>query len=385
MRSEHQTCNQVNKFKLFAAALFLIFGGACASKQVGGDPNAIDISSQKKVAEEFEKGNILMDSEDFKGALKVFDRIIVDNPVSTLDAMVMFNSGLSHMMIQECAPAENLLRKVVRFTNVKTPALAIRAKLKLSDALACQGKQKEAMVLLLEIYRDRKMLPLEIGEAEVPAKIAAGYSRIGNRKYADRYFKIAELGVRKIEATRGSEQARRMTLARTLFMMGDTSFTNEAMQTPEAYFLTLKTQQKYLLKTIEYDVKPWSAKASDQILAAYDKTWDILKNQNVDEKTDDPKLRREQKVQKSKILQMALSSIRDLRHQRNLGITTSSISTQLLEAIEKRETKISNFLVSEAPGSEQTAEAMKLDSPRREGRVKSDTTVLERKAKAKKK
>jgi tetratricopeptide (TPR) repeat protein len=369
---------------IFFLSIFCFLVG-CSFGQKEPDAESVDFSKQRQAAVEFEKGNVLMDSEDYAGALQIFDKILVDFPVSTLDAMVTYNAGLANLMLQQCRDAESQLRKVIRFSHKDTPSLAMRARLRLSDALNCLGKEREAMVLLLEINKDRARLPLEIGEAELPAKIAAAYSRNGNRKMAERYFAVAEQGLRKLQAKNLAAKDKQALLAKTLFTMGDTSHVKKSEVNPQGYYQTLKVQQRYLLRAVEYDIKPWSQKAYDQLTNVYDLTWEFVQKVQPNPELDETSARRDLKAQKSKLVQMAVEGLQDLKRGKNLGIEAPSILQELFRHLERQETKLNNYLVAEVPGSEYTTEAVKLQGPKREGRVKSEETILEQKSNSKKK
>jgi hypothetical protein len=341
----------------------------CASREKTNTTE--ELKKQDETVDTFEKGNELMDKEDYAAAAKIFDRLIVNDPASTLDAVILFNAGLSHLMNKDCQKAEDRLRRVVRFAKKDMKGLLLRSKLRLSDALICLGKTKEAMIVQLEIFRDRKDLPLELGEAELPAKIAAGYARNGNRKMADRYFQMAEKGLRRVQGP---------IFARTLFFMGDTSQSLQSVKTFEDFLGVLRTQQKYLLKAVESEVEPWAEKSGDQILAAYRKSWDFVQQKPA---TPDAMSRREMKEKNAQRMQQVLLSIKELRDLRRLDRKSPPDVVDLFRGLAIEETKIRNFMVSEVPGSELSAEAERLQAPRREGRVKSGVTDLEKKAQRK--
>lgn len=383
MRYFQQKKNSTSYLALICVMIFI--SGCSYFSKKDDSKDSVNFSSQETAAKEFERGNVLMDSEDYRAALSVYERILVVHPVSTLDAMIMFNVGLSNLLLGQCTEAEPHFRKVVRFTHKDTPSLTVRAKLRLSEALSCQGKEKEAMVLLLEINRDKSKLPHEVAEAELPAKIAAAYSRNGNRKMADRFFGIAENGLRKVQSRNLPVKDKQALLAKTLFLMGDATNVKKETGGPEGYFQTLKVQQRYLLRAVEFDVKPWSQKAYDQLINVYGNTWDFLKDIQPDPNLDETASRRDVKVRKANVVQIAMDGLKALKDSRNLGIEPPELLNELLRKLTQQEAKLTNYLVAEVPGSEYTSEAMKLQSGKREGQVKSDETILEKKAKAKKK
>jgi len=374
--------------KKFRTLFFVLLLAGCASSGEKDKLSQADFASQKKTAEEFEKANVLMDAEDYPAAIAIFDRLVVDGPVSTLDAMITFNSGLSHMFLNQCAKAEDRFRKTLRVTNAETPSLAIRARLRLTDALTCLGKEKEAMVMLLEINKNKNLLPLEVAEAEIPAKIAAAYSRNGNQRMAENFFSVAERGLRLVQTKTTPAKEKRTLLAKTLFLMGDTSHVQKSRPQAEPYFKTLKVQQKYLLRAAELDVKPWSPKAIEQLEKAYEPTWEFINqvssSANPGKGNLDTQTRRTVKQQRSTIVELALETLRQLKESRTIMEQPVPSVAELFRTIEKQETRLNNLLVAEVPGTELTSEALRNLEPKKPGRVKSDETILEKNARKKK-
>lgn len=365
------------------SAVFLCLT-ACGSKKKNNEKKvlAADYSQQREALAAFEAANTLFDEESYASAAKAYDKIMVATPVSTLDGLIMFNSGLAHQMNDNCKLAVSRYRKVIRFSRKrKASALVLRAKLRLSDAYSCLGQADKSLVLLTEVFKQRKELNPAIGMAEVPAKLAAGYSRLGNRKMADYYFKIADRGLRMLENLNKNSKNQKKLLSKTLFTMGDTSRVKFNTKNHKTYFRTLVTLQKYLLRSISYEIEPWSMRAASQIVEAYEYSWKLVEDVKAPEGLSKARAERAIKVQRGKILQSALAGIRDLEKEK-LPYDKSKQVADLMQRMGRSKLKMRNYLVAEVPGSELTQEAKKLQAPKREGRVKSDEkTILERKTK----
>ena len=373
-----------SKKKVLLISILALSLSACASKKKDGKSEVVqrpDFSQQNEAVRAFEQANALFDDEDYEGAAKAYDKIMVAKPVSTLDGLIIFNSGLSYQMTGDCRKAALRYRKVIRFSQKrKAEPLTLRAKLRLSDAYACLGLVNRSMVLLSEIFKQRRKLAPEIGLAEIPAKLAAGYSRLGNRKMADSYFKIADKGLRILENTKQDAKKQNLMLSKTLFTMGDTSRVKFKEGDHTAYFRTIKTLQKYLLRSMAYQIEPWQEKAATQIVAAYERTWKLVDDVKPPKEFNKTRGSRAVKVERGKILQLALDSLRDLKQQKLPGKRPEGI-TQLFKRLERTRLKMRNYLVAEVPGSELTEEAKYLQGDKREGRTKSPNPILERKKK----
>lgn len=369
-----KSCNaRVNFF--LALTLGALVAGCAGS--VTKSPEQIAADNQKKAIEDFEAANRLLDNKQYEEAAKAFDRMRVDNPTSQLDFFVIFNAGIAYQSLNDCATAAERYRQVIRVAK-KSPRTQAMARVRLSDTLICLGDDKKAMVTLIEAYRDRKNLPPEIGEAEVPARLAAAYARDGNASMAQRYFKAAEAGLAQVRNSKRMPKEQRETMAKTLFLMGNMNQINPATVSSEDYFTTVKSLQKYLFRAVELNVPEWSTQASQQITEAYDKVWHYLDAVQPPESDDQGFARRQAKAQKVSVAKSALAALRELYKERVPDPQEPPTVKALLSDLRKQEAKIEGFMAMHVVGSEKTLEAEKFESVKREGRVKNPDPTLEK-------
>jgi hypothetical protein len=241
---------------------------------------------------------------------------------------------------------------------------------RLSDCLICLGDDKKAMVNLVEVYNNRKFLPEEVGEAEVPARLAAAYARDGNGKMAERYFKAAEVGLNKLRNSKNMPRDQREIMARTLFLMGNMQQLKPDTLTSADYFTTVASLQKYLFRAVEMNVDVWSPQAIEQIREAYDKTWHYLDAVKPSPTEDKGIAKRENKENKVTVAKTALAALRSLYKERVPSPDEPRTVQLLISDLRKQEAKIEGYMALHMSGSERTEEGERLESVKREGRFK---------------
>jgi tetratricopeptide (TPR) repeat protein len=337
-------------------------------------------AKQDSAIADFEKANRLLDENQHEEAAKAYDRLLVDYPGNQLDMVILFNSGIAHYQAKNCELAAERFRKVIRLSNTNYVSFKARALLRMSDVYTCLGQDNKAITNLIEIHRGRYSLPPEIVQAEVPARLAGAYARIGNNKEAERYFKIAERGLIQIQNLMKESKKGREILAKTLFTMGSINQLNVQTMGSEDYFSTIVALQKYLYKAIEYNDPSWSKQAFDQVMQAYQNSWQYIERVPLAENPDVAIAERQQKIEQLRVAHLALYGLKQLYSERIPDPNESEIVGLLLQKIKQEENKLKNFVATNIVGTSLTPEALKAESIRRVGRVLNPDPILERRA-----
>ena len=352
---------------------------SCAQKSKKVDIGEVQ-SQQDEVVSEFEKANRLLDGNQPAEAAALYDALIVKYPGNQLDTVIIFNSGIAYLESKQCELAGERLRKVMRMTTRKFSAIRARATLKMSDVYTCLGEDNKAITNLIEIFLGKHDLPVEILKAEVPAKLAAAYARIGNNKEAEKYFKIAERGLQQVQLTYTGKKQKIEALAKTLFLMGNISQISVLTMSGDDYFATIRALQKYLYKSVELNDSTWSPQSSKQIIFAYENVWDYINRVRVSEESDPEIARRDMKIEQLRIAQTALTSILKLYDERIPDPNESALITELFKKMKTSEIKIRNFIATNIVGTDLTTQALEVEGLKRAGRVLNPDPILERKA-----
>jgi hypothetical protein len=225
-----------------------------------------------------------------------------------------------------------------------------------------------AIVNLIELYKNKQYLPPESADAEIPARLAAAYAREGNKKLAERYFKEAELGYRKI-ISKNSSASQKPLLAKTLFYMGNMSHINPEKMTGADYYTTVQALQGYLYRALELGAETWSDLAAEQLQSAYKNVW-IFLDKPADPAFDDLK-KREFEIQKREVATQALIALRQLNREKTPGLEKRPQISSVLSLLGKTEKQIQAYLATNRAGTNLTKEAQKAgalrqDQPKKE-------------------
>lgn len=362
-----------NNYKIFfiLSQLLCSFLVASCVSQTKAPTVSQDDRSQDQVLAMFEQGNQLMDAKDYRGAIKVFDQARIDQPASTLEGLLLFNSALSYQMLGECKPAYDKMRAVVRFNYKQNPRLAVSAKYKMAESLSCLGLDNKAIVLMVEIYRQRHLLPAATGQAELPARLAAMYARVDQQVMAKKYLAVAEKGLQQM----GSNLK---VLAETLFLMGDFSKITGDQAGWKKNMTSYSIYKKYLIRSAVLNQEDWSQRAFVGIQKAIDQMWSDYESLAINSQAKDAVLeKRRVNLEKQELLKAMLSQMIQSKLLVTPEAKPNKIKQELLSYFVKEEAKVRNVAASISSGPETTTEADKLNSIKREGRIREKPATPE--------
>lgn len=367
------------RIKILFLSLAIILS-ACASsedKTTSDDGLGSSRGDQEAVIEGFERANRVFDEGDYKKAASMYDNLLKYNVTNQLDTLILYNAGISYLQTGNCSLASERLREVVRRTNKTSPAMKIRALWKLSDVYTCLGDDTKAIVNLIEVYNQRSRLPPEVGKAEVPARLAGAYARIGNVKQAEVFFRRAERGLAEIQMSVKDNRKQKEAIAKTLFQMGNLQAINIATMPSEDYFVTIQAMQKYLLKAVEYDVPMWSDKALQEINTAYENTWKYVDRMVPSEDNNQRLAEREAQIKRLEVVQLGIQSLKKLFDDHIPDPDESEKVTQLMAKMRSQERRMQNYIATNIVGSTLTAAALEAQAIRKAGRVLNPDPILE--------
>ena len=125
---------------------------------------------------------------------------------------------------------------------------------------------------MLDAHKRSVNLPPDVAQAELPARLAAAYARIGEHAKAVQYFQEASSGLKKALTNSGTTaKIQQQFAARTLYAMGQLTARQRGLNAdPKSYLKSLSIQQPYLLQSAEQAIKPDSQKAAEDLIFAYE-------------------------------------------------------------------------------------------------------------------
>lgn len=376
MKTEYTSC-QTSKLSVIVPLLFLLLV-ACGSKKKSIDSD-ISVAPPAEVMKQFDQASEYLDKEQYHQASPIMESLLQENHGSSLETILLYNSGVAFEGMGECEKAANRYRQVVRLTNKKQPSIQAQALFRLSYAYECLNQDEKVVASLLDTRIRANHLPVEIAQAEVPARLAAAYARLGNRQVADRYFKEAERGLIVVQRKTKNSAEKKQVLARTLFLMGKLSPAASERQHPQNLLRSIRYMQPYLLKATELEASPWSEKAAKALVKAYDQAWDSILNYTyAADGVKDPEIEERTKTrQQIEAAGFALVILKELKDQKIVHQTILPVQN-LFKRLESNERQLRKFMASASLRTGLTPEAKEREGLKRGGRVKSSPTSLEK-------
>jgi tetratricopeptide (TPR) repeat protein len=223
-------------------------------------------ASPKEAPDLYKKAVSDLEVQNFSAALEGFDTFIRQNPASAWTQAATLNSGRALEGLLRWQEAANRYRLVVQST-AKAPKLQAMALYRLSFCHEALGDDTQVVVSLNDLLQRSNSLPREVATAELPARLAGAYARVGNFDRAQEFYRRAEAGISRLRQEAGGKLPE--WLPRTLFLMGETSRRQLSWADFETSIRPLARGQVFLLQAAELGQSPWSDRAADDLIAVY--------------------------------------------------------------------------------------------------------------------
>jgi len=360
----------------------LVAISACSSTEKKTLKQSIQEEKEIKL---FEEGLQHLDAERYEQAIKVFEGLRQNHSGSKLDLVVLYNLGAAFEGARNCPKASEIYRQVARSAKSQ-PRIEVSALFRLGYVYECLGEDNKVVVSLVDVLRRSKHLDEDTARAELPARLAGAYARLGNRQEAEKYFKQALKGIQFLQAKHKESRQLADTLAQSLFLMGKPNVSDrDWKENPVRQLKGLALTQLYLLQAAELESPKWSRRAADTIMESYDLVWKNLDSFSAEDVSDPQARSLAIKRQKQELLREALRSMRALKAQRIPRSQESMIIQNLFSDLENKERKVESQLTALGPYIPLSPEGEKISGLKRTGRVQSEKlSPLEKKAKSKK-
>lgn len=322
---------------------------ACGSKPVA-EHMAPDQSDARVTP--FDRGLKALEQENYSEAAQIFDKLLVARPATQIDLVTTYNSGAAYEGLGDCKKASDRYREVVRSSATKFKNIEGQALYRMSLMYECLGNDPKTITSLLDARKRGKDLPWETLNAEIPARLAAAYARMGNRPKALEYFKQASESLKKL-VNQETGRKQQELLGKTLFLMGQLNPAQRRAEGDPVIFLQgLSMQQPYLLQAAEIGHPNWSKRASDDLILAYDNIWKYKLAPG----------------KHNSFFTSALQTIRELKGIRLPG--RQDPTTDLIFAkVDAAESRLQSELAKVAESNRLTPDAQRREGLKRQGRV----------------
>lgn len=348
---------------------FLLMACASNSLKTEGRDEATIVSS-KKLKEENGINNAerLLALSRFEEARIQFKSFQETYPQSLYFQSSRLGEAQSLEGLGNWSEAITIDRDVYEKTLKLQPNIAALALYRMSFAYEALGDDLKTIAALLDARRMGSALPTEVAQAEVPARLASAYGRVGRAKEAASYLDLAEKGIAKVrEENSDLDQA---WLAKTYVQMGTVS-TNQtsAAQGSENFERVVEGQkmvQVYLLKALQINDPIWSQRAVNQLKNTYQTLLSLVQMEKEDRQ-----------------YQMNLAgNLNDLLEQAELfkplqGQKANAYEVEFFSYLQELRKKLEDILYQTKETMSLTEESKKLNGVKRPGRVKTNDLLPE--------
>ncbi|RYZ69698.1 MAG: tetratricopeptide repeat protein, partial [Proteobacteria bacterium] len=171
-------------------------------------------SAPKEAPDLYRSGVASLEAQKYDEAIQSFDTFLLQNPTSAWTQAAMLNTGRAFEGSKKWPEAAAKYRSVVQATG-RAPKLRAMALYRLSFCSEAIGDDTQVVVTLNDLLSRTAYLPREVGSAELPARLAGAYARVGNFDQAQVYYRKAEVGISRLKQESGGKNPE--WLAQTLF------------------------------------------------------------------------------------------------------------------------------------------------------------------------
>ncbi len=281
----------------------------------------------------------------------------------------LYYSAECSMQLGEYVKARDNFRIVHLGARKIDDQLEVMALYRKSYALEELGMDDEALASLLDVYSRKIKLPFEVQVAELPARIAGVYARSGSLKRANKYYEIAENGIKLLKSRIGKEYP--PWYAKTLYYMGATSLGSLDPNEFDEQLKPMRSSQKYLLMAVETGGISWSRQAVEQIIQSYKNLLKLINNLP-QKNLKDTGLAKKIKVDRQ--IDMSIKAKTLLDELQSMKLVENELTGVLFSRLEKIETEFDSFIYSRGMETELTDEAKR---NRRKVRTIDPNPILE--------
>jgi tetratricopeptide (TPR) repeat protein len=259
---------------IFTAALFIAFGGSgCTTiEKVRPDfTNTPEERAYQSISTQMKEGR-------FAEAVTAADEFQKNYPYSLKLQKARFQKGQALEGLQRWPEAAETYTTISNFSKKTQPEIAAQSVYRLSYVYEAMGDNQRVLTSLFDAQRLEQYLPVEVSQAEIPARLSMAYMKENNADESRRWLEEAEQGLKRALETQ-TEPITGEWMARTYFNMGSVTASQLTPENVKAVIQGQRVIQKYLIKSLQYGDPVWSAKAAKQIRGTFDSLWSAIDGQ----------------------------------------------------------------------------------------------------------
>jgi hypothetical protein len=268
---------------------------------------------------------------------------IEKHPQSTFLNEALYYQALSFETLDEWDLAINNYQKIIEMSLEGGKEFLALSLYRKANCYEAKHENEMALAALFDALHYKAYLPIEVAEAEIPARMASIYASLNQPTQANYYTVVAEKGVRKVRQVKKNNEQE--WLPQTLVQMGSISLGSISPETYYESLLSFSRRQKYLFQAIEIKDSVWSTKAEELLLSNYAQFLNAIKTLNLNASSDwemDVVLRSEKQVEMASQLLESLELLKNLQGPEEMA--ESKNTAYLFEKLQPVEDVATNIL-----------------------------------------
>lgn len=259
--------------KISAISVFIFAFGCTTVTKKTISPGPVDPVVRAKMEQDLKSAEEQLKEQKYNEALEAFKKFGKDNPVSIFTQRALIGEARALEGLNEWTKAAAIYSNVISDTRETNPDVAALALYWSSFCYEALGDEARVIAALLDAYKMAEYLPAEKGKAEVPARLAAAYARIGNEEESRKYLQIADKGISSLFGNKSDTPEMRESKSEIYYLMGHQSTAQLSEESLGSYLETLNLLQVYLLRGVELEGTKGGEHSQKQLMAQYRDLW----------------------------------------------------------------------------------------------------------------
>ncbi len=315
-----------------------------------------------KADENFENGYMSLAKEGYSEFSKKF-------PNSIFYQRSRFGLAQTLEAESKWAEAASIYRDTIGATRERQPEIAAQALYRVS--VCYENLQDETRVLasLKDAMNLKKYLRPEQIEAEIPARMAASYSRMGLLEDAKKQLQKADEGIQEViknQRSNMNQQELNQWSSEIYYKMGLFSTSQLNSENIQASLDSFKMVQIFSLRSVELGVQPWSEYAQQKMLGNYKDFWKAARTMPLAQGLDQEAAQRQRTERQIHFAGEILALMTDLKSSRAiLPEMRGPLSDSLFKSLTVQEEELQKFLYDQGETTKLTPDALKRNQMRK--------------------
>ncbi len=358
--------------------LALAVATSCSHKQKKSEAERIKRSQERQV-QWVNQIQLYIEESKFEKSLEDSRTFLVGNFASKHSQLVRFYEARSLEGLKNWEESLSIYREINR--NPLTPQDILAQSLyRQSFVYEALGQDEKVIATLLDLKRAEPNRKDELHLAELPARLATVYARMGNGKLANQYYAEAEKGIKALKASRPENEINKW-LPKTLYYMGNMSIREFNTDNFENSIVPLQRAQEYLLKSVIMGDDLWSKRATAEIQKIYTDLIKLIETLPAPTNEDEEVALKEQQSRKWRMATLTLESLKKLRLAWDSRPDMEDLEDKEIVAfLSQKETDLGKILEENPVAVSPTKEVKERQGLKRKARVQNPDPALEEQA-----